>query len=138
MRVLGVDLGTRRIGVALGESEYRIATPRSSLQASGTLATDAQAICTLASQEKADAIVVGIAWGDEDPLSRMAKASQVLTGHLQSHGWTVYTVSEEWTSKEAEDQLILAERRAHARRKRRDGVAACVILERFFDEQEHA
>ena len=55
-RLIGIDHGTRRIGVALGDSETGMAFPRPAMKA-GTGAPDA--IHALAREENAERVVVG-------------------------------------------------------------------------------
>ena len=54
MRVLGVDWGGARIGIAVGEAQFKIASPRHPLQATGTLMKDALAIQTQVKIEEAE------------------------------------------------------------------------------------
>ena len=138
MRVLGIDLGLKRIGIALGESEHGVTSARPALAASGTLGRDAQAISELAKREQADALVVGLPLGSEVEDGKIAKAGMMLAEKLRALGWTVHTVNEAMTSIEAEDNLRRDDHKASVRRRLRDGEAARLILERFFDEEAKA
>lgn len=134
MRVLGVDLGRQRIGVAVGESDFRIASPRPAIPATGTLAKDAISISELARREEVERIVVGQPLNEED--SRMARVCAQFAELIRSHGWEVDLVDESFTSVQADSNM--AELKGSQRRKRKDGEAAAIILERFFDGQESA
>lgn len=136
MRLLGVDLGTKRIGLAVAETSVQLASPRNALAATGTLKRDAEAIHAQLKREEANAIVIGLALGDEGEGSRMAKAARLLAGHLEALGDTVHFVDESLTSVEAENSLLDAGFKASERRRKRDGEAACLILERYMS-QEH-
>lgn len=62
MRYLGIDYGSRRIGLALSDEEGRIAFPRHTLQR----LSDAQAvrkIAALVKKERIGTVVVGLPWG---------------------------------------------------------------------------
>ncbi|MCW5943662.1 MAG: Holliday junction resolvase RuvX [Fimbriimonadaceae bacterium] len=134
MRVLGVDFGGKRIGVAVGESDHRIATPRPTLAASGKLATDADALNALARREECGAVVVGVPLIEGQPTS-MSRVCGQLADRLRERGWTVHTVDESLTSVGAEATMAEAGLKASQTRRRVDGEAAARILERFFDEE---
>lgn len=134
MRVLGVDLGRVRIGIAVGETEFRVATVRPSLDASGTLAMDALAIDALARREEVERIVVGQPLNEED--GRMARVCAMLADLLRQHGWLVDLVDESFTSVQAEAALAEVRAKGSQRRRARDGMAAALILERYFDGQD--
>ena len=129
MRVLAVDLGRLRIGIAVGETEFRVATPRPNLTATGTLKRDAEAISVLAKKEEVERIVVGHPLNEED--ERMARVCSQFADLMREHGWHVELVDESFTSVQADENL--ADLKGSQRRKRRDGEAAAVILERYFN-----
>ncbi|MGH9069549.1 MAG: Holliday junction resolvase RuvX, partial [Acidimicrobiales bacterium] len=60
MRALGVDLGTRRIGVAVSDTGGALATPRAVVERSGRLADDHAALAALAAEVGAEVVVVGL------------------------------------------------------------------------------
>ena len=135
MRVLAIDFGFKRIGVALGESEFDIATPRPSIAASGALKKDAAALHTLARAEEADAVVLGLPVEEDGQEGKMARICRMLAEHLVTEGETVHLVNEVYSSLEAENALAEAKVRITRRKQLRDGEAACVIVQRFFDGQ---
>lgn len=59
-RVIGIDLGERRIGVALGDLVARTAAPFATLSRGKTVEQDAAAISRLASEHAAGLLVVGL------------------------------------------------------------------------------
>jgi putative Holliday junction resolvase len=59
-RVLGIDLGERRIGVALGDLDVRTAAPLTTLSKARTVAEDALVISRLATEQRATGLVVGL------------------------------------------------------------------------------
>ena len=63
MRLLGVDFGFKRIGIAVAETEPCIITARATIEASGKLATDAQRLVEMARKEEGDAGVLDDASG---------------------------------------------------------------------------
>jgi len=130
LRVLGVDFGTKRIGIAVGDSELGIASARSTFPASGSLAKDADAIQKLAKQEGAEAVVVGVPLNPEGS-DRMHQVCLQLAGRIEQLGFQVFTVDERLSSFEGEENLKTVFRPSAARR-HIDAEAARLILERFF------
>lgn len=130
MRVLGVDFGFSRIGIAVGESEGGIATPRPPLKASGALKADAAAIARLAKSEECVQVIVGVPLGGED--DRQARICRTLAEHIAGFGCVVLTVDESMTTTES--HLALGEIGVSAAKRKRvvDGESARRILERFF------
>jgi putative Holliday junction resolvase len=59
-RIVGIDLGERRIGIAIGELATRTASPFATLGRAKTVAEDAAALSNLAAEQRADALVVGL------------------------------------------------------------------------------
>lgn len=138
MRLLGVDWGSRRIGFAVGELEAGIATPRTPLPASGSLQTDASRIAAMAEVEEVQRIVIGVPLQpDPDGDPRQQRLCRTLAAKLTAQGLDVAIIDESLTSVEAENNLRTSGEGAALRRRRRDGEAACLILERYFAESDH-
>jgi len=131
MRLLGVDLGMKRIGLAIAETEPFVVTPRPALPAVGRLASDAQRIGEFAKREQVDAIVVGLPIEETGAEGRMARVCRMFAGHLTDAGFVTHLVDESFTSVEAETAMAQTDLTAAARRKRKDGEAAARILERY-------
>lgn len=130
MRCLGVDFGGKRIGIAVGDAEFRVTSARPPLGAAGDLRKDALAIAELARREGVDAIVVGIPFAQD---SRMQSVCLQLAERIREQGLSVQTVDESFTSIESESNLRSLGGTAAKRRRMRDGEAARLILERFFE-----
>jgi putative Holliday junction resolvase len=129
-----VDLGTKRIGLAVGETEHAIATPRPALAATGTLKRDAENVSLRAKSEEADLVVIGLPVdlnGEEGNMARIMRRFGALLAEL---GHEVSFVDETLTSVAATATLARADLTIAESRKRKDGEAACLILERFFRE----
>ena len=84
MRLLGVDFGFKRIGLAIAESEFKVITPKPSLEATGTLLRDAQNIDALARREEIRAIILGLPIEEDGNQGKMARVCQTVTNHLTS------------------------------------------------------
>jgi putative Holliday junction resolvase len=135
MRILAVDFGFRRIGIAMGESELGIGSPRKALDASGSLKKDAEAISSVARAEEASLVVVGLPIEPTGEEGRMARICRQLGGHIETLGTPVAFIDESLSSREADRNLMDAGLKASQRRKKVDGEAAMTIMERFWNEQ---
>lgn len=133
MRLLAVDFGSKRIGLATGYLEPPVASARRGISASGSLKSDAKQIEIIAAEEEADLIVMGIPLNDED--DRMARICRKLAEELRLLGLVVEEVDEALTSVEAEASLRETGARAAIRRNLKDGEAARRILERYLESR---
>jgi len=138
MRLLGVDYGFKRIGLAVAEVEFGIITPRPALEASGTLARDAANLADIAKKEAVDRTVLGLPIEEDGNHGKMARVCQTVADHLRSLGQIVELVDERMSSVEAESHLRQEDLKASQRRKLRDGEAARILLERYIDNLEKA
>ncbi len=130
MRWLGIDFGKTRIGLAVMESEFGVATARTPLLATGTLRKDADLIDELAKREGVDALILGIPleYGED---GKSAKIIRMLGQLLVDRGWEVDFVDESMTSHESEAAMAELGMKASEQRARVDGESACRILERY-------
>jgi putative Holliday junction resolvase len=131
MRLLGVDFGFKRIGLAVAETEPFVATPRTPLPASGKLAEDARLLAEIARKEEAISIVLGLPLEETGVEGKMAKIVKQLADRLRDEGLTVALVDERYSSVRADRAMRDANLKGSDRRKRKDGEAACLILEDF-------
>ncbi|MGV3758458.1 MAG: Holliday junction resolvase RuvX, partial [Actinomycetota bacterium] len=77
MRAPGIDLGAKRIGVALSDSAGTMATPYEVVQRSGDRPRDHRRIAALAEEAGAEVLVVGLPRsldGTDGPAARAARA----------------------------------------------------------------
>lgn len=133
MRILGVDWGSKRIGLAIAESEHGIVSPRSNLTPTGTLKLDAQNILEVAKREQAVQIVLGLPIEPGGEEGKMARLVRQLAGNIEGV-LPVAFVDETLTSVEAIGAMAEAGLKASERRKKVDAEAACRILERYLEQ----
>jgi len=131
MRVLGIDFGRVRIGIAVGETSAKVVSLRKPIQASGTLRKDADAIIATARAEEAEQLVMGIPLGVEG--SKHADICVRVAQLLRDSGWTVHEVDESLTSVQSNTELYEMGLKAAQRKKEVDSYAASLILERYMD-----
>ncbi len=131
MRVLAIDFGGKRIGVAVGETDHKVATPRPQIEATGTLRLDASNIFALAMKEETTTVIIGTPMnGDEE--TKMSRICRMLGAEIEKLGGTVEYVDESLTSVQAEEALKNQQWTAATVKKHLDSEAACQILERYF------
>jgi putative Holliday junction resolvase len=102
MRVLALDLGERRIGVALSDSSGTVASPYAVIERSGDRAADRAAVAALLEETAAGCLVVGLPLslsGDEGAAARAARAEAAALAELVSV--PVETVDERLSTVEA-------------------------------------
>ncbi len=134
MRVLGLDIGERRIGVAVSDPRQRVASPLCVLDA-GAL-RDARAIADLVSEYEVGLIVVGLPLsldGEEGPQAQ--KIRSVGTRIAEHTGVDVEFADERLTSAEASRAMGAAGLSEKEKRGRIDMVAAALILQSYLDQQ---
>lgn len=134
MRALGLDLGDRRVGVAVCDSAGTVATPVTTLTRSGDTGRDVAAIHNLVSEWEAEIVVVGLPRslsGREGPAARAARAE--IRKLRQSLDVPVVAWDERLTTVIAERQLIEQNVRRRKRRKIVDQLAAMLILQSWLD-----
>ena len=136
MRALGLDLGERRIGVAVGDSDGRVATPLTVLERSGDRAADYRAVAALVAEWEAGIVVVGMPYsldGAKGPAAQAAADEAVRLGAVLDV--PVETYDERLTTVIAERRLAEQGLAGQRRRALVDQVAASVILQAWLDTQ---
>lgn len=134
MRVLGLDLGTKRIGVAVSDRSGTIATPLLVLHRAKNHSLDHAAIARLAREEEAEAIVVGLPYSMNGAIGKAAQAAINESSELATVvDVPVYVHDERLTTVTADRVLMEARMKADARRRVVDKVAAAVMLQSWLD-----
>ncbi len=136
MRALGVDLGSKRIGIAVSDRSGTIASPLTVVARSGNRKLDHQRIAALVAEEEAVLVVVGL------PLNMNGSAGPAATAAIAEAralatvvGVPVETFDERRTTVSADATLIEMKLKAPARRKVIDKVAAAVMLQGWLDRR---
>lgn len=136
MRVLGLDLGSKRIGLALSDSEGRIAFPEGSLARRGD-PDDLAALRALVVERGVERIVVGLPIHMNGRRGPEAEAAAAFAQELaQATGLPVDLLDERWTSREAERALRDSGRGRRREPGRVDAVAATILLRTFLARLE--
>lgn len=135
-RILGVDLGSRRIGLALSDPSGAVATPHRVLERSGDPAADHRTITAAAREAGADRIVVGLPLslsGDVGPAARAVLDEVEALRAEAGEGMGVETHDERLTTIIAEQGLRASGTRQRRRRAVVDESAAAVMLQSYLD-----
>ena len=139
MRALALDLGSKRIGVAVSDRSGTIASPLTVIERSRSRRQDHERIARLVATEEAELVVVGLPRslsGADGPAAVSAKAEASALASVVDV--PVETWDERFTTVTAE--RVLQERgvRGQARRQVVDQVAAAVILQSWLDARRAA
>jgi putative pre-16S rRNA nuclease len=129
-RILGLDVGERRIGLAISTPEGRLAVPLRILESQKEPA-DIQAIGEIARAEEATSIVVGYPLSLDGSIGPQARRIEAFARRLEhASGLPVALWDERLTSVQAERSMTSARRRGPV-----DDVAAAIILQSYLDRQ---
>jgi putative Holliday junction resolvase len=137
LRVLGLDVGERRIGVAVGDSTGIVVTPQPAIQRS-SLEEDLRAVVRLTGEHQAKAVVVGI------PISlngRMGPQARLVQRFIQALAKEspvpVYSQDERFSTVEAERLLREGGHQPSREKGLRDSASAAVILRAYLDSERN-
>src|SRR3954452_1745333 len=134
-RVVAVDLGTRRIGVAVTDGLGLTAQPHATIARHGGQ-RDLDAIASVVRQFDAERLVLGLPLGPDGEVGRPARSVQAFAERLRSVlSVPVELIDESFTTVEAEDVLLQADLSRARRKQVVDRVAAAVILRRWMDAE---
>jgi putative Holliday junction resolvase len=134
-RVVAVDLGTRRIGVAVTDGLGLTAQPHATIARHGGQ-RDLDAIAAVVQQFDAERLVLGLPLGPDGEVGRPARSVQAFAERLRSVlSVPVELIDESFTTVEAEDVLLQADLSRARRKQVVDRVAAAVILRRWMDAE---
>jgi putative holliday junction resolvase len=136
LRALGLDLGSRRIGVALSDPSGTIASPHSVIERSGDVTADEQAIAALVIETEAELVVVGLPVSMSGGMGPAAKAAAAEAQALATVLPVPVETFDERLTTVAADRLLLAGRvRGGARRRVVDKIAAAVMLQGWLERR---
>ncbi len=147
---LGLDVGERRIGVALSDALGILATPLTTIVRASDRAA-IEAIARLVAEHGVEVVVVGLPLGAEGQLTVQAQRNRAFARRLQAHlqatsaarAARVVCSDERLSTVTADARLAEASggrrrprsaRQREAARRRLDAAAAAVILQEYLDQ----
>ena len=133
-RVLGVDLGSKRIGIAVSDARGTMASPVTVVQRSGSLDADHRKIAALITEEEAVRVVVGLPVALSGQKSIAAQNVQTEVNLMtEALDVPVETWDERMTSAAAHKNLKAQGLSEKKRREQIDKWAAVSILQGWLD-----
>lgn len=133
MRVLGIDYGRKRLGLALSDEEGILASPFPVYQRRG-LDQDLTFLARLAGEKEVERIVLGLPLNMDGSLGKMANETLAFAKALQkASALPVDTFDERLTSAEAERVLVQADLSRVRRKTLQDSLAAVLILQGYLE-----
>ena len=136
MRALGVDLGEKRIGIAVSDSNGKVATPLQVIIRSKSIKQDHKKICDLVDEWEVDIVVVGMPYSLNGSKGLAAKTVEKEVKELSSAlEVPVATQDERLTTAMAAKELAIQGLDSKKQRKVIDQVAASVILQSWLDNR---
>jgi putative holliday junction resolvase len=136
--VVAIDLGARRIGVAVTDGLGISAQPHATIQRRGGQ-RDLDAIAAVVRAQDAERVVLGLPLAPDGERGRAAKSAETFAARLRlALDVPVELVDESFSTVEAEEVLLAADLSRARRREVIDKVAAAVILRRWLDANRGA
>ena len=134
MRVIGIDLGSKRIGIALSDSDLTVATPLDVIERSGNVENDHIAILKITHEWEVKRIIVGLPISLDGTLG--ASAQSVIDEISRLGNLTdipIETHDERFTTVTAEQILLQQNVKRDKKKRVIDKVAAAIILQGWID-----
>ncbi|MDR3297809.1 MAG: endolytic transglycosylase MltG [Candidatus Nomurabacteria bacterium] len=137
MKIIALDVGSKRIGVAVADTAVKIAVPHSTVEVDGTEFTQ---IARIMQVEKSNHLVVGLPRNSEGEESKQSATVRSFVVALQDYFTKrklakplVKFQDESLTSVKAEENLALNKRKKQRSKGEVDREAATIILQDFLD-----
>jgi len=136
-KVMALDLGSRRIGVAVSNTRRTMAFPVETIARGADPVADRAVVRDAAVSAGVSTVVVGLPLSLDGSHGRAARAATDEAGRLADElapfGIAVATFDERLTTVSAERALVGAGHHGPARRRRVDSAAATVLLQAWLD-----
>lgn len=134
MRSLGLDIGDKRIGVALSDPGGILASPLAIIDCRDD-ATDVEVIVNIVSQQQVGQIIVGLPRSMDGSIGRQAEKVKSFVQKLSSHTEVPVEFRDERLTTVLAKRLMRSVGKKKSRSKARDdAVAAALILQAYLDE----
>lgn len=133
---MGLDLGTKTIGIAFSDVRLKIATARSTLKRT-KFTEDAGHLVELANAENVFALVLGLPLNMDGSEGRRAQATRAFARNFAKlSDLPIVFQDERLSTYTAEQAMLEADMSRKKRQEKIDAVAAAVILQDLLDRLE--
>ena len=136
-RLIGIDLGTKTIGLALSDVTRTIATPLETIRRV-KFTPDAERLLRIAAEHRAAGLVLGLPGNLDGSEGPRAQATRAFARNLNRMSpLPILLWDERLSTAEAERVLIAADASRRRRAEVIDKMAACIILQGALDRMRH-
>ena len=135
MRILSLDVGDRRIGVAICDPLEILASPLMVIERKGN-GSDIETICALIDEQDAKQVIVGLPRLPDGSLGTQTEKTQIFVDSLTRHIDVPIEMYDERFSTDMAEQLLRDAGRNHQQiKKMKDAAAAALILQWYLDQK---
>ena len=131
-RLIGMDVGTKTIGLALCDDRWSIASPAHTINR-GKFTKDKIAIAAFIAQQQVKGIVIGLPLNLDGTGSPRSQSSRAFAQNLTDLGLPILLWDERWSTQAAEAAMIGQDMSRAKRAAAIDSHAAAVILQGAID-----
>ena len=136
MRYIGLDLGSRTLGIAISDGTGLIASSYKTIRHNEEYDSLLEEVKKVTEEVKADGIVLGLPKNMNNTIGPKGELSLQFKEQLENIlAVPIYLQDERLTTKSATDMLIMGNVSRKKRKKKVDGVAATIILQSFLDKR---
>lgn len=134
-RIMGIDYGDKRIGIALTDLMQIIASPYEVYKTVDEKA-DIDYICNLIKSQQVNKVVIGLPLNIDGTEGERAEKTRLFASKISEKlKVEIFFQDERFTSVEADDILSSAKIKPNKRKGLIDKLSACIILENFLNER---
>ena len=139
---MGIDVGERRIGLAISDVTRTLARPLKTLEVAGVddgvQRVAAEVLLLAREDDSVSTIVIGLPVRlDGSPGEQTARVTAFISALRQTTQVPIVTVDERLSSVEAESRIAVRSKDWRERKKKLDAAAAAVILQDYLDSADN-
>lgn len=131
-RLMGLDVGTRTIGLALCDASWTIASPAFTIER-GKFARDKARLAEFAKEQAVRGLVIGLPLNMDGSESPRSQASRAFANNISALGMPILLWDERWSTQAVTRTLIDADASRARRAELVDKLAASYILQGAID-----
>ena len=131
-RLLGMDVGTKTIGLALCDAGWSIASPAHTVSR-GKFSKDKIALAAFIDQQQVKGVVIGLPLNLDGSESPRSQASRAFARNIADLGLPILLWDERWSTQAVTRTLLEADASRARRAELVDKMAAAYILQGFLD-----